>query len=586
MEHRSYSHDSLYNLEQQAYPYPGGSSMQVLDASRSQHGVWPMQLGVWCPVYAAPQVPSPSSRSDGASMHNGRQSPSVVLYAPYAIIAPGAYADMISGYSQHSLSNARPEAVEEVMRKRPTFHHRNSYSPSQPFSPYQQHRGWWRSKNRSSSAKERVPSVSISSVDASDLATESTPRDGSKVPSLCGDDSKITNEEERQRRDPGDASTSGSSGDADASGWGSLTVGILQAIISRSGEGKQLRLVCRHWMAVADNHLETLTPSLMWTQVIIRRFPNLRTLHLTGRCKARNRDLALLSKCQLQNLTLTDDHDHPFVSNSGLKEVAKMSTLTSLSLINCLRVTNTGIQSLSKLVNLSSLSLRGCRNLTSVGLEALKQNQALTSLNLYGCIRLTNNGLLALQNLRLVSLQLGNTKVRDEGLAYLAHITTLQELHFETESLTDAGITQLSSLTRLETLALRDCAAVSSDSLRQLVPGLPNLISLDLCKNFTMVSTLSEASCCGQACSYALYAPLRTMPSCHAAWISLATSLPSTLEALQSPRMASSSSHASPPSRSSPSPPPRTTSGPSTSVLSLTSPSSQASASTTLTCAT
>lgn len=466
--------------------------MQVFDASRSQHGAWPMQqLGVWCPIYAAPQVlPSPSSHSDGTGMYSdNRQTPSMVLYAPYAIIAPGPYTEMISGYSHASLSNAQPEAIEEVMRKRSTFSHRNSFSSQQPFSPQQPHRGWWRS-NKRSSGKARVTSVSISSIDASDLATESTPRDGSKVPSLFGDDIKIVNNEERQRRDAGEASTSSSSGGADVSGWGSLTVGILQAIISKSVEGKQLRLVCRHWLAVVDNHLETLTPSLMWTRVIIRRFPNLRTLHLTGGCKARNRDLALLSnaaRCQLQTLTLTDDPEHPWVSNSGLEEVAKISTLTSLSLINCVRITNAGIQSLAKLVNLSSLSLRGCRNLTSTGLAALKQNQALTSLNLYGCIRLTNQGLLALQNLRLVSLQLGNTKVRDEGLAHLAHITTLQELHFESENLTDAGITQLSSLTRLETLALRDCAAISSNSLSQLVPGLPNLISLDLCKNFTMV---------------------------------------------------------------------------------------------------
>lgn len=461
--------------------------MQVSDASRSQHGVQPLQqLGMWCPIYAAPQVTSPSSRSDG------NRSPSVVLYAPYAIIAPGAYANAISAYSYPSLSNEHHRAADEVMRKRSTFSHGNNFSQSQPFYRQQQGRGWLRSNNRTSA--KTIPSVSISSVDvdASDVATESTPRDGSKVPSLCGDDLKFLNEEEKQRRDSGEASTSGTEETSDASRWGSLTVGILQAIISKSGEGKHLRLVCRHWLAVVDGHLETLTPTLMWTRVIIRRFPNLRTLHLTSGCKARNRDLAILSssaaKRQLQTLSLTDDPEHPWVSNAGLTELAKISSLTSLSLINCIRVTNVGVQSLSKLHNLSSLSLRGCRNLTSTGLEALKQNYALTSLNLYGCIRLTNTGLLALQNLRLVSLQLGNTRVRDEGLAYLAHITTLQELHFETESLTDAGITQLSSLTRLETLALRDCAAVSSESLSQLVPGLPNLISLDLCKNFTMVS--------------------------------------------------------------------------------------------------
>lgn len=45
-------------------------------------------------------------------------------------------------------------------------------------------------------------------------------------------------------------------------------------------------------------------------------------------------------------------------------------------------------------------------------------------------------------------------------MEYLAQITTLHDLHFAREAITDAGIMQLSTLTNLQTLALRECPQV------------------------------------------------------------------------------------------------------------------------------
>lgn len=53
----------------------------------------------------------------------------------------------------------------------------------------------------------------------------------------------------------------------------------------------------------------------------------------------------------------------------------------------------------------------------------LQANSALTSLNLHGCKRISDKGLNAVSNLPLRALSLGLTRVKDEGMAYLARLT-------------------------------------------------------------------------------------------------------------------------------------------------------------------
>jgi hypothetical protein len=56
-------------------------------------------------------------------------------------------------------------------------------------------------------------------------------------------------------------------------------------------------------------------------------------------------------------------------------------------------------------------------------------------------------------------------QVKDEGMAHLAQITSLHELHFEREAMTDDGIMQLTALTSLQMLALRECRQVGGGGL-------------------------------------------------------------------------------------------------------------------------
>jgi len=172
------------------------------------------------------------------------------------------------------------------------------------------------------------------------------------------------------------------------------------------------------------------------------------------------------------------------VTNKGLLSIGRMTSLVSLALHDCNSITNNGLASLSGLSNLSSLSLRGCKKITNNGLEALQNSTSLTSLNLHGCKRISDKGLEALTKLPMKALSLGLTRVKDEGMQYLAKLTQLTELHCTNEELTDEGICHLSNLTELNTLALRDCCAVSGDALLALLPSLPHLAHLNLYKNW------------------------------------------------------------------------------------------------------
>ena len=294
-------------------------------------------------------------------------------------------------------------------------------------------------------------------------------------------------------------------------GWSDLTSGILQLIMAKLGDGevKHMRMVCRHWRNTVDHNLETLTPNKLQTHVLVQRFPNLKVLHLTGCSNVRNKDLLILanSSLSLHTLTVGDDANKHWVTNEGLAAIARMPSITSLNLHDCNGVTNNGLLALTKLQRLSTLSLKGCCKLTSGALEAIQGHTSLTSLNLYGC-RVTDEAMLALTHLQLISLHLGNTRVRDEGVGHLARITTLQELHFDREQLSDVGVAQLTALTRLQSLALRNCTDVTTDSLGVLIPALP-LISLDL-KNFYMDD--SQLSRCLEFLGAVTFLDLRCTP--------------------------------------------------------------------------
>jgi hypothetical protein len=227
------------------------------------------------------------------------------------------------------------------------------------------------------------------------------------------------------------------------SGWGWLLEGVLQQVLQGLPEPdvKNFRQVCQHWREVADQNLEKLSPSCLKSKTILVRFPRLRVLQLINCPNVRNRDLFILSqgKLPLEVLTIGDESNKPWVTNRGLSSIAQISSIKRLSLHDCNSVTNKGLACLVQMKQLKALSLRGCKKITNNGLDVLQHLTALTSINLVGCVRISDKALLPLLPLKLEAIQLGLTRIHDEGMSYLAKLTTLQDLQCTNEEMTDAG---------------------------------------------------------------------------------------------------------------------------------------------------
>jgi serine/threonine protein kinase len=77
----------------------------------------------------------------------------------------------------------------------------------------------------------------------------------------------------------------------------------------------------------------------------------------------------------------------------GLKSLAGIPSLRSLSLRDCKQLSDAGLAHLKPLISLRSLSLRGCEQLTDAGLEPLKSLTNLRALTLAGARHLTPSAL-------------------------------------------------------------------------------------------------------------------------------------------------------------------------------------------------
>ena len=88
------------------------------------------------------------------------------------------------------------------------------------------------------------------------------------------------------------------------------------------------------------------------------------------------------------------------IMDAGLKELGHVSSLTSLDLAGCDKITDSGLKNLGRhLSSLTSLNLRGCRLITDAGLKELLDMAFLTSLNMSHCYNITDAGLEGLEHM-------------------------------------------------------------------------------------------------------------------------------------------------------------------------------------------
>ncbi len=131
-------------------------------------------------------------------------------------------------------------------------------------------------------------------------------------------------------------------------------------------------------------------------------------------------------------------------------------------------------QQLRNLTSLWSLDLSRCERVTDSGLAHLAHLISLQSLNLFGCERVTNRGLAHLWSLSsLQSLRLTCCAVTDDGMKHLGSLTSLRSLEMSWCKVTDEGLAHLRSLISLQKLSLYGCAQVTDSGVIALSRALP-----------------------------------------------------------------------------------------------------------------
>jgi len=216
----------------------------------------------------------------------------------------------------------------------------------------------------------------------------------------------------------------------------------------------------------------------------------------------------------LKSLAINDTN----VSDAGLRELAPIQSLRSLSLCECRRITgvgfkswdscplqflnlgrsgvnNAGLEDVATIGGLQELWLAGS-NVTDAGIAKLARLKRLRRLEMTECKTVTGEGFAVFNDLGDVRrLDLDKSGVTDAGLKAMAGMTWLNELRLRETAITDAGLAELGKLPNLRRLTLNR-TSVTDKGIAALA-RLPDLeyLMLDGCRGITDASLTSLTAC-------------------------------------------------------------------------------------------
>ena len=110
-----------------------------------------------------------------------------------------------------------------------------------------------------------------------------------------------------------------------------------------------------------------------------------------------DKGLASLASVGLQQLDVLMLGYCTNITNTGLASVAKMHSISWLSLEVCPHITDAGLPALLTMTNLTGLDLRGCIGITDAGLERLAAKTNWQTIMLGGCPNVTTDAVSKLQ---------------------------------------------------------------------------------------------------------------------------------------------------------------------------------------------
>lgn len=192
-----------------------------------------------------------------------------------------------------------------------------------------------------------------------------------------------------------------------------------------------------------------------------------------------------------------------------------LGTLTSLRHIGIFHddIDNYSFEKLLSLVNLRSMHIGGCWSLTNISFQKIVKLSQLECLAITRAPLISSEGLLAVSNLRLNNLHLSNcTSILDADLQILLRITTLARLDLETSgTITDLGIKNISVHPFIQEFRLVAMSNITNQGIKELV-SLTKLSSLCIknCNQITRegVNILSDLHKNSLAIQYKSAGPL------------------------------------------------------------------------------
>jgi internalin A len=207
---------------------------------------------------------------------------------------------------------------------------------------------------------------------------------------------------------------------------------------------------------------------------VLAQADGLTSLHLSQRWMT-DADFERVGK--LKGLRWLEVEDANDFTERGLSALAGLDQLSSLRVFNTLLNTKAAAE-LRKLPQLRDVTLRNC-GITDAGVRELAAISTIEELRLIDNPDVGDAGMKPLgQCLGLTSLNLEGTRVTDQGLKELRGLTKLELLTLSDTAVTDRGLEHVRELKSLLSLDLSRTAV--TDAGLDLLHGCENLISLDL----------------------------------------------------------------------------------------------------------
>lgn len=242
--------------------------------------------------------------------------------------------------------------------------------------------------------------------------------------------------------------------------WATLPGDIMAHIMKfvPSNTTRIMRVVCQGWNRSVGASLRYVQPETLKHTAYLEHFPNVLTLD------ASNADLKVscTSGREISLVSAVDD--------TSVENIAKLHSLHSIYLTNCVFLNGTFLQAFRNLPNLELLDLSGCSSIHNGHfIEHIAHMKHLKSISLVGCWNLNDASVaVAAQSLNQLKRIAVPPTTTDLGLHCIATSPSIERVAIRAcDQITTEGIKALLRTPTLQRVVVSKCKNISSNTLRQ-----------------------------------------------------------------------------------------------------------------------